>query len=128
MAWKDDTNAPQPGTLLCRVEELIDGQGREFEFGESGFPFSMFVIRKGKTIRGYINSCPHTGVPLNWSPDEFTSENGMLIICSTHGALFEIENGYCSFGPCEGDSLEPVPLEIRKDVVLIGDETAVEES
>ena len=120
MAWNDDENAPQPGVSLCRIEDVPEGQGREFVFGVSGFPFCMFMVRKGETIRGYVNSCPHTGAPLNWSPDEFTSEDGQLIICSTHGALFEMENGYCSFGPCKGDYLEPVPVQTHGGLVVIG--------
>ncbi|SVC78941.1 uncharacterized protein METZ01_LOCUS331795, partial [marine metagenome] len=36
MAWNDDENAPQPGVSLCRVEDVPEGQGREFVFGGSG--------------------------------------------------------------------------------------------
>ena len=120
MAWNQRSNAPEPGTVICRLEELEDGKGREFTFSEDGFPFSMFIVRKAELIRAYVNECPHTGVPLNWSPDEFTSEDGSLIICSTHGALFELDDGYCSFGPCTGDHLEQVPLEVDGEEVKIG--------
>ena len=74
MAWNQRSNAPEPGTVICRLQELEDGKGREFTFSEDGFPFSMFVVRKAELIRAYVNECPHTGVPLNWSPDEFTSD------------------------------------------------------
>ena len=80
----------------------------------------MFVVRNGSMIRAYVNACPHTGAPLNWSINDFTSEDGKLIICSTHGALFEMKDGYCSFGPCKGDYLEKVPLEIHGDAILVG--------
>ena len=118
MAWNQRSNAPEPGTVICRLMELEDGKGREFTFSEDGFPFSMFIVRKAELIRAYVNECPHTGVPLNWSPDEFTSEDGSLIICSTHGALFELDDGYCSFGPCTGDHLEQVPLEVDGEEVI----------
>ena len=59
--------------------------------------------------------------PQNVFPDTARiNEDGQLIICSTHGALFEMENGYCSFGPCKGDYLEPVPLETHGGLVVIG--------
>ena len=87
----------------------------------------MFIARKGDAIRWYIDSCPHTGVPLNWSLDELTTENSRLIICSIHGALFERGNGYCSFGSFEGDYLEPVPLEVRGGLVVIGNGLDVED-
>ena len=41
------------------------------------------------------------------------------IICSTHGALFKIEDGYCISGPCRSSSLEAVPVTIKNGAVLI---------
>ena len=41
------------------------------------------------------------------------------IICSTHGALFKIEDGYCISGPCQSSSLEAVPVTIKNGDVLI---------
>ena len=119
MFWIQQDNAPPPGTRICYLKDLPNGKGREFSFGEKGYPFSMFIVRKEDLIRAYINECPHIGVQLNWSPDDFTNEDGDLIVCSTHGALFEIENGYCSFGPCTGDYLKQIPLEIIGDEVRI---------
>ena len=87
----------------------------------------MFVVMKGDAIRCYINSCPHTWVTLNWSPDQFTIEDGRLFICSTHGAQFKMGNGYCSFESCEGDYLEPVPLEVCGGLVVIENGPDVEE-
>ena len=98
-----------PGTQICSLKDLANGKGKGFTFGDEGFPFSIFVVRKDELVRAFVNECPHTGVQLNWSPDDFTSEDGSLIICSTHGALFELENGYCSFGPCIGENLEQIP-------------------
>jgi nitrite reductase/ring-hydroxylating ferredoxin subunit len=38
-------------------------------------------------------------------------------MCSTHGALFRVEDGVCLAGPCQGDRLEPYPIVVRDGVV-----------
>ena len=92
-------------TVLCRLEEIEDGEGRGFTLGEGAEAVDVVVVREGTRVYGYVNSCPHTGTPLDWTPDQFMSEDGGHILCATHGALFRIEDGHCLAGPCIGDSL-----------------------
>jgi nitrite reductase/ring-hydroxylating ferredoxin subunit len=54
-------------------------------------------------------------------PDQFLDIDGGFIQCSVHGALFQIENGFCVRGPCAGQSLQPVALEISDGQVYLGD-------
>lgn len=61
----------------------------------------------------YRNCCPHTQSSLNWQPDAFLSADRDYIICANHGALFQLRDGLCVFGPCAGQSLESVPATIR---------------
>lgn len=68
---------------------------------------------------GYLNACPHTGGPLDWVPGRFLNAEGDLIQCSTHGALFRIEDGFCVAGPCAGASLTPVSLKIQDDDIYL---------
>jgi nitrite reductase/ring-hydroxylating ferredoxin subunit len=43
----------------------------------------------------------------------------MVLICSTHGALYDPATGDCRGGPCRGAGLEPVAVEeIDGQVVL----------
>jgi nitrite reductase/ring-hydroxylating ferredoxin subunit len=67
----------------------------------------------------YVNACPHLGVPLDWAPDRFLSSDGKHIVCSMHGALFEIETGLCLQGPCAGDHLEVVPFTVQDGEILV---------
>jgi nitrite reductase/ring-hydroxylating ferredoxin subunit len=97
-------------TVLCRLEEIEDGEGRGFSLGEGTEAVDIVVVREGERVYGYVNSCPHTGTPLDWTPDQFMSEDGGHILCATHGALFRIENGHCLAGPCMGDSLTAAPV------------------
>ena len=52
-------------------------------------------------------------------------EDGALILCSSHGALFEKDSGYCVAGPCAGRALTPVALEVRSGFVLLADDVDV---
>ena len=94
------------GRLLCRLEEIEDGEGRGFAVGER----AIFVVRQGQRVHGYVNSCPHTGTPLDWTPDRFISADSGLILCATHGAQFAIADGECLSGPCVGAYLKPVAV------------------
>ena len=66
----------------------------------------------------YVNSCPHTGVNLEWMPDRFFSADGRYLQCATHGALFRPEDGYCVGGPCTGQSLQPLVSRVEDGFVL----------
>jgi nitrite reductase/ring-hydroxylating ferredoxin subunit len=73
-----------------------------------------------------VNRCPHVGTPLDWAPDEFMDRAGRHLMCSTHGALFEVEDGRCVAGPCQGDRLEPFPIAVREGVIHALDEFAAD--
>lgn len=90
--------------------ELTEGSCREFRFRSGTEEREAFLVRSGGRIHSYRNACPHTGAPLNWLPDRFLTEEGDYIVCALHGALFRIGDGLCVFGPCQGRSLEKVPV------------------
>ncbi|HNV79908.1 MAG TPA: Rieske (2Fe-2S) protein, partial [Thermomonas sp.] len=35
------------------------------------------------------------------------------LVCAAHGASFELANGVCVAGPCRGESLRAVAVEVR---------------
>jgi nitrite reductase/ring-hydroxylating ferredoxin subunit len=106
-------------TTLCRLEEIEDGEARGFELGEGAARRSILVVREGDTVYGYENFCPHLGTPLEFLPDDFMSEDGQHIVCATHGALFQIEDGYCVAGPCAGDALSAVAVAVDADGCVV---------
>jgi nitrite reductase/ring-hydroxylating ferredoxin subunit len=106
--------------VICRLSDLAAG-ARGFTIGCGDWPLRMLVVKVADGVRGYINRCPHAGHVLDLLPQRFLSADGTLIVCSSHGALFEKATGYCVAGPCAGRSLTPVPLQVRCGVVLLAD-------
>ncbi|MCW8922994.1 MAG: Rieske 2Fe-2S domain-containing protein [Gammaproteobacteria bacterium] len=97
---------------LCPTSDIPDPGSKAFELDHNGKTLAIFVIHREGQFHGYINSCPHTGINLEWQEDQFLDSEQSLIQCSMHGALFEIDTGHCIHGPCAGDNLTPVPVEI----------------
>jgi nitrite reductase/ring-hydroxylating ferredoxin subunit len=111
--------------VVCRLTEITAHGARAFTLGGGDWPLRGFVVCVGEGVRGYLNRCPHAGHPLNLLPDRFLTPDGALILCCSHGALFEKASGYCVAGPCAGRALTPIPLEIRYGFVLLADSVDV---
>jgi len=111
--------------VVCRLSEL-EGGARGFTLGSGDWPLRGFVVRVGATVRGYLNRCPHAGHPLDLLPQRFLTADGSLILCSSHGALFEKATGLCVAGPCAGRALTPIALQVSCGFVLLDDSVDVE--
>lgn len=118
--WHEQRYAPAPGTFLCETGDIGDKQAREFRFGESPWDFRMFIYNDDGQFRAFRNSCPHYDVPLNHEPDRLFTLDGNYFLCMTHHATFDKHDGHCVQGPCEGESLETIPLSREGDRLLVG--------
>jgi nitrite reductase/ring-hydroxylating ferredoxin subunit len=97
---------------ICAVADLPDGMSRGFDPLHEGRD-TMFIVRQGDRLYAYRNKCPHYDqARMAWRKDEFLTHDRTRIMCSAHGALFDIPSGSCEVGPCMGRALEPVPLAI----------------
>ena len=110
--WRLRPRAPSPGTVLGPLAEVPEGRGKEYLFGRGKSAFSMFVVRRGSEVWGYLNICPHFSLPLNDRAGEIMNEDGTLIRCSMHFSDFRIEDGFCVAGPCSGESLLALPVRL----------------
>ncbi|MCY4181552.1 MAG: Rieske (2Fe-2S) protein [Gammaproteobacteria bacterium] len=100
---------------LIAADAVAEGRSKEAEAGGEAF----FLVRRDGQLHLYRNICPHLGTPLNWDEDQFLDPDGALILCSTHGALFRIEDGLCLAGPCHGAHLRAVPFQLVDGMVMI---------
>ncbi|MEJ2620927.1 MAG: Rieske 2Fe-2S domain-containing protein [Candidatus Thiodiazotropha sp.] len=103
---------------LCRIEQLLDPGSRGFTLQLGDQALEILVVRKSGQLYGYLNHCPHTGITLEWQDDQFLDLSQRYIQCATHGALFRIEDGFCLRGPCSGDALTPVGVEVQDGQVI----------
>jgi len=111
--------------VVCRLSDIAAQGARAFTLGGGDWPLRGVALRLGDTVRGYVNRCPHAGHPLNLLPERFLTPDGTLLLCSSHGAMFDKASGYCVAGPCTGRSLTPVALEVRSGLVLLADSVDV---
>jgi nitrite reductase/ring-hydroxylating ferredoxin subunit len=81
--------------------------------------FMGFVVRAGDAVRGWVDRCPHAGFPLAFPADRYLTREGDLILCASHGALFQLDDGLCVGGPCAGRRLAPWPVRVDDGRVLV---------
>lgn len=105
--------------MVCGTADLSDPGSRAFQISLPDRQIEGFVIHWQANWYAYYNHCPHTGVNLNWAPDQFFDLENSLLQCSMHGALFEPHSGLCIHGPCLGKSLLSLPLALENDIVYI---------
>jgi nitrite reductase/ring-hydroxylating ferredoxin subunit len=109
---------PQKGTALCPLTEIPEPGAKGFDFRAGEAVFAGFVVRKAGRVAGYVDVCHHAGWPLAMLPDRYLTREADRIFCGGHGALFRIEDGLCTSGPCEGDRLEPWPVTVDAEGVI----------
>ena len=106
--------------MVCRSEALVDrGEGMRFEVDQGGTPHPAFAIRFEGRVHAYRNRCAHVAVELDWQPGRFFDADGMVLLCSTHGALYDPASGGCLGGPCRGGGLIPVAVEEIDGAVVL---------
>lgn len=108
---------------LGKASELKENHSKGYTLSINNRQLSLFVVHSGGKFYAYENHCPHTGVNLNWQPDQFLDITEQHIQCATHGALFRIEDGLCEWGPCLGQGLRHLNIEVKNgELVLVYNE------
>lgn len=99
---------PTNGTIRCKA----NGERRSAE---------VILRRDGEEVFAWQNSCPHQpDVRLDTGGGAIVSDD--QIVCPKHGARFECGDGYCTRGPCRGDALEEVAVDVRDGDVYLTDD------
>ena len=106
------------GVNLGPLDLIADGAARNYVLQIGANRFHGFVVRRGEAVFGYVDRCPHAGLPLAQALDQYLTPDGGLIACSWHGAIFTVEEGACVGGPCVGAKLSPWPVVARDGRVV----------
>lgn len=107
-------------TPLIDLQRLADGSFAETEVVIDGDAESLVLYREGDVVRGFLNICPHAGRRLDWAPGQFLKSREGHLVCAAHGASFALDSGECVAGPCKGDRLRAVALQVRDGQVFLG--------
>ena len=107
-------NDSKISTRLCQSDQVQEkSKGFGFNVVKDDRVWPAFIIRFAGKIKGYLNVCPHMAFRLDAGTGKFFSINGGKLICTSHGAMFDPDDGRCSGGPCAGFSL--IPLALREE-------------
>lgn len=115
MAWDDYSSAPEPGTAICAADQ-VDRPVAIDVIGPKG-SFPLLLMRSGAVFRAYVNACPHQYLPLNYRGEQILSADGRQLLCTAHGARFDIDTGQPLAGADCG--LDHVPIEVVDGMLRI---------
>ena len=105
--------------LICASAALLDsGDGVRFEVTQDGELLPAFAVRYDGQVHAYLNRCAHMPMELDWKPGRFFDVEGLLLVCSTHGAMYAPDTGACLGGPCTG-ALVRLDVEERDGAVYM---------
>jgi nitrite reductase/ring-hydroxylating ferredoxin subunit len=103
---------------LCRLNEIPDGGASAVDAVLADGEENLILLRRGEQVRAYLNICPHTGRRLDYAPGKFLLKNDTLI-CAVHGATFNRADGLCIAGPCRGEHLREVALQVQEGEIRL---------
>ena len=104
---------------LSALNDIADGGFAEVEATIDGDAESLVLYRVGDEVRAWLNVCPHAGRRLDWAPGQFLKSREGHLVCAAHGASFALDSGDCIAGPCKGDRLRAVPVDVRDGQVYL---------
>lgn len=108
------------GVTLGPLDLIPNNKARSFVLQMRAGRFHGFVVRRGDDVYGYVDRCPHMGLPLAQTLDAYLAPDASVIACSWHAALFRIEDGACVGGPCPGARLTPWPVSVVDGMLTTG--------
>lgn len=117
-------SVPAAGTRLCALEDIPDDNGVDLVFGAHEPRFRLMLFREGGGVRAWLNECPHQKVATNIWPDVFClapADGVRHLVCEHHWAMFRLDDGLCTQGPCEGARLTAVPVHVVAGEVRLGE-------
>ncbi len=105
-----DRAALQPGQVLaCGLPPGTDKRPRE----------ALLLLGSDGEPRAYVNRCRHLPIPIDAGSRRYLTNDKQHLLCGTHGALFQLDDGMCVAGPCLHLALESLPIEIHDGALFV---------
>jgi len=100
---------PADTTLLFTAREADTGEEQE-----------AILVGLDGGVAGWLNHCQHfTHIRLDKGSGAQMRDDE--IVCTNHGAMFEVDTGRCTFGPCEGAYLGVIEVTVEDGAVYLTD-------
>lgn len=100
---------PEDGTLLFTVRCVEDGEVDE-----------ALLVRLDDGVACWLNRCQHFR-HVRLDSGSGATMRGDEIVCTNHGAMFEVGSGRCTFGPCVGATLDAISVSVTDGEVYLSD-------
>ena len=107
--------------ILIEIEsnDLKKNKTMIFDYPKNKDNLKIIVICYKKSIRAWVNICPHDGRPLVNDVGFLWEKKKKQLQCLNHFALFDPLSGECKFGPCLGANLAGLNVKEIKDKILV---------
>jgi nitrite reductase/ring-hydroxylating ferredoxin subunit len=115
----DDAHASDKEDVLAVFSDIADGGFSSAQACVDGELEPLILHRDGARACAWVNNCPHAHRRLDWAPGKFLKSKEGLLVCAVHGASFELGEGACVAGPCRGEHLRAVAVEVRDNTVVL---------
>lgn len=113
----------KPRFKRLHINEIPQGGaiGVEIWRGENAEELIRIIVCKEESmVYAWVNRCPHAGWPLENIDGNFLFTDTGDIICSGHGAVFDVTDGRCWGGPGRGMPLTAFPFVQDGEFIVIG--------
>ncbi len=105
--------------VLNKLELEEKSKGLRFNLPELGEFATGFAVRFEGKVYAYVNKCAHVPIELDWNQGDFFNITKQYLICSTHGAHYQPDSGYCVMGPCKGKHLQSLEVTEQDNTITI---------
>jgi len=103
---------------LAEIKDIEPDIWYEFNLQTDDALISLMLLLKDDKFTAFKNSCPHQGRRMNYSLGQFLITSEGNLVCPAHGAEFKPDDGLCINGPCLGQSLEFIHIQLNDDCVF----------
>ena len=100
-------------------KDLVEGTTAKFSFARDGQKLAGFVARFRGQCVAYQNLCRHIAISIDYDDNAFFNSERTHFVCQTHGAVYDPLTGKCVRGPCPGEFLFPVLIEVLEGSIWL---------
>ena len=105
---------------LASVDEIPD-EGLRFNYKDGPFDEEGILLKVAEgEVRAYKNECRHLPMRLDdREPRDLWDSSRRYLVCNSHGARYQPDDGLCVSGPCEGSHLRSLPIVVDDGEVFL---------